>query len=71
TNELINISETQFFFDVRTMRFNGLYAQVEFRSDVLGSKSTSKQFDYFEFSIGERVQRVDIARGCPKTRKAA
>jgi hypothetical protein len=43
---------------VRTMRFNGLYAQVEFRSDVLGSKSTSKQFDYFEFSIGEPVSEA-------------
>ena len=57
TNHLSRIFETQFFFDVRTIRFNGLSAQVEFESDVLGCKSASEQFDYFKFSIGEPVER--------------
>jgi hypothetical protein len=55
TNQLNGISKTQFLFDVRTMRFDGLYAQVKFGSDVLGSKPASEQLDYFKFSFGEPV----------------
>jgi hypothetical protein len=62
TNQLITIAETQFAFDVCTIRFDGLYAQVKFASDVLGSKPASEQLNYFKLSTGEPVQRrVDIA----------
>ena len=60
TNHLNRIFETHFFLDVRTMRFNGLWAQVEFESDVLGCKSTSKQFDNLKFSFESLLRGESI-----------
>jgi hypothetical protein len=44
TYQLSGISKTQFLFDVRTMRFDGLYAQVRVRSRNGKNRTFSSRF---------------------------